>query len=143
MQSSGPHPTLTLVLSIWAGVGPLVGLMVGHYLIRSWQTRQWILDARKIEFRELLSALSTMSKELLAFTATRQFYRGTEWDRLIEAQKSAFAIIMDRIYIAEDIKNLGWGEKFAAIGVGDDQIGVAFPQMQALILEVAETARKG
>jgi len=132
MQSSGPHPTLTLVLSIWAGVGPLVGLMVGHYLIRSWQTRQWILDARKIEFRELLSALSTMSKELLAFTATRQFYRGTEWDRLIEAQKSAFAIIMDRIYIAEDIKNLGWGEKFAAIGVGDDQI-----------LEVAETARKG
>jgi hypothetical protein len=117
--------------------------MVGHYLIRSWQTRQWILDARKIEFRELLSALSTMSKELLAFTATRQFYRGTEWDRLIEAQKSAFAIIMDRIYIAEDIKNLGWGEKFAAIGVGDDQIGVAFPQMQALILEVAETARKG
>jgi len=143
MQSSGPHPTLTLVLSIWAGVGPLVGLMVGHYLIRSWQTRQWILGARKIEFRELLSALSTMSKELLAFTATRQFYRGTEWDRLIEAQKSAFAIIMDRIYIAEDIKNLGWGEKFAAIGVGDDQIGVAFPQMQALILEVAETARKG
>jgi hypothetical protein len=48
----------TLALVLWGVIAPLVGILVGHYLSRSWQRKQWIQDRRKEEWRELLTILT-------------------------------------------------------------------------------------
>jgi hypothetical protein len=56
---------VTLVLTIWASVGPLVGILIGHYLGKSWQRRQWIADNQKEEYRRLLRALNGLNVKLV------------------------------------------------------------------------------
>src|SRR4249920_2709756 len=52
---------LTLFFTIWAAAGPLVGILIGHYLTRSWQRTQWIADNQKEEYRRLLTALHRLN----------------------------------------------------------------------------------
>jgi len=57
----------TVILAIWAAVGPLVGIYVGHHLLRSQQRRQWLADNRIQEWREVMTTLhkSRTLRELL------------------------------------------------------------------------------
>jgi hypothetical protein len=52
---------VTVFLTIWAPVGPLVGILVGHYLTRSWERRQWIADNQKEEYKKLLGGFNRLS----------------------------------------------------------------------------------
>jgi hypothetical protein len=56
---------VTVFLTIWAAVGPLLGIVVGHYLTRSWQRRQWLADNRKDEYRKLLAGLNRLNMVLI------------------------------------------------------------------------------
>jgi hypothetical protein len=56
---------LILIFAVWAAVGPLVGIVIGHYLTRSWQRRQWIADNRKEEYRKVLSGLNRLNTLLV------------------------------------------------------------------------------
>ena len=47
------------VTLIAAGFG-VSGVLLGHYLTRSWQREQWRLDRRREEYRELITALSDL-----------------------------------------------------------------------------------
>ncbi|HEY4762905.1 MAG TPA: hypothetical protein VIH75_04465 [Candidatus Sulfotelmatobacter sp.] len=47
----------TIILGVWAAVGPLVGVRYGHELAKRSQKERWIADNEKEEYRELLSAL--------------------------------------------------------------------------------------
>lgn len=49
---------VTTGLTLWAYIGPLVGIAFGHWLSRSWQFKQWKLENRRQEYREVLSALA-------------------------------------------------------------------------------------
>lgn len=35
MTPVDPHPHLTLFFAIWAAVGPLAGILIGHFLTRN------------------------------------------------------------------------------------------------------------
>jgi hypothetical protein len=66
MQESPLSPLwVTVFLTIWAALGPLAGILVGHYLTRSWQRRQWIADNQKEEYRKLLSGLNRLNMVLI------------------------------------------------------------------------------
>jgi hypothetical protein len=52
---------VTVLLTIWALIGPLAGLLIGHYLVRSWERRRWLADNRKEEYRRLLTALNKLN----------------------------------------------------------------------------------
>jgi hypothetical protein len=54
---------LTLALVLWGVIAPLVSILVGHYLSRSWQREQWFRDKRYEDYRAVLSAT------VAAFTA--------------------------------------------------------------------------
>ena len=56
---------VTVFLTIWAALGPLLGIVVGHYLTRSWQRRQWIADNQKEEYRKLLAGLNRLNMVLI------------------------------------------------------------------------------
>jgi hypothetical protein len=103
MQPADPHPHMTLFLTLWAAIGPMVGIVVGHLLTRSWQREQWILDSRKEEFRELLSTL-TMTYSLLVQRICTT-----------ESTAKASAVIRDRLYIAVEVEELKILERWKRI----------------------------
>ncbi len=43
----------SLLGKTWGVVGPLVGVVIGAWLARSWQRKHWLLESKKAEFREL------------------------------------------------------------------------------------------
>lgn len=56
---------VTIFLTLWAAVGPLVGILIGHYLVRSWQRRQWLADNQKEEYRRVLAGLNRLNMALI------------------------------------------------------------------------------
>jgi hypothetical protein len=58
---------LTAVLAVWAAIGPMTGIVLGHFLTRSLEEKRWHLDNRTQEYRELLSSLATAYMNMLNF----------------------------------------------------------------------------
>lgn len=97
--------TVTLIVAGLGIGGTLGGIVVGHVLTRSWQRKQWILDNRKEEFRELLTALA----ESLRIQMTKHagaLLNASEQKALIDAQAMVMRTIRDRIFIANDVERL-------------------------------------
>jgi hypothetical protein len=98
------------------GVG---GVLIGHYLTRSWQREQWLLDRRKEEYRELISALSTV------FTNMQRFGTGVgDRDfniRLAQVNADSYRVIRDRIFIADEIAKAQIMERwYSILGAAED-----------------------
>jgi len=51
----------TVLIAIWAAIGPLVGIVIGHLLVRSWERRRWLADNTKEEYRRVLSAVEKLN----------------------------------------------------------------------------------
>ena len=103
----------TIALSIWATVGPLAGVMIGHFLTRSWQRKQWLLDRRKEEWRELLTALAEVLRPSLQIYPPREL-SADERREIENAQANSFRVINDRIFIATDVKALDLHNRWSA-----------------------------
>lgn len=82
-------------------IGAFGGVLLGHYLSRSWQREQWRLDRRTDEYKELLCALSTV------FTNKQRFSSGggdKDFDIKLElANVESLRVIRDRIIIAPEL----------------------------------------
>jgi hypothetical protein len=104
---------LTITLGIWAAVGPLAGIVLGHFLTRSWQHKQWLLDRRKEEWRELLTALAESLRASLKIYPARAL-SGDEEREIVNAQSDSFRVIRDRIFIAADVKALDLENRWSA-----------------------------
>jgi hypothetical protein len=88
---------VTLYLALWGAIGPLVGIIAGHFLTRSSQHIQRVRDNRKQEYRELLTALTAAYMHILQ-------YEGSGEDvRFSPVGNEAFRMLQDRIFIADDI----------------------------------------
>jgi hypothetical protein len=91
------------LLAAGCGVG---GVILGHYLTRSWQLEQWRIDHRREEYRELISSLVAVYTNLHWYPSDA----GGQMDlRLkIEASKAdAIKVVRDRIIIAAEIDEIG------------------------------------
>ncbi len=140
------HPTVTLTLAIWAGVGPMAGIVIGHFMSRSIERERWLRDARKEEYRELLSELGNL---LVALTKVSPgFYQ------YVEAQADAIRVLKDRLYIAPELREHKIESRFNRIcqgleeskrhnlGLGNSSMLTEHrAQLERLILEVAEMGR--
>jgi hypothetical protein len=56
---------VTVLVYIWALIGPLAGILMGHYMVRSWERRRWLADNQKEEYRRVLTALNGMNHLVL------------------------------------------------------------------------------
>jgi len=136
----------TIVLGIWGAVGPLVGVIVGHVLTRSWQQRQWLLDQRKEEWRELLSTLTASFATICKLTGPVMVLDGNDMQKLDEAQTLAQTTIRDRIFIAKEVKELKIYELWvsAARQFEKEKIYIPFAEQYALInAKIVGAATKG
>lgn len=94
-----------LLSKIWAVVGPLVGVMLGTYLTLRIQKQRWVLDNKKEEYRELLSALTESFHTILGLAPMSA--RSTEEQReSLQAHWKAMTVINDRIFITDEIRKL-------------------------------------
>lgn len=57
-------------LTVWAAVGPLVGIIIGHYLVRSWERKRWLADNRKEEYRRFLAGLNKVNGFMVEYHVT-------------------------------------------------------------------------
>jgi hypothetical protein len=116
MQAQHLHSYFTILLAIWALIGPLVGIALAHLLSKNWQRRQWELDNVKDETRELLRAFNAL---IPAYTVwVRQGRRPVaamidqpeQWDRVLndytERTVAFHCALRDRLFIARDVKRL-------------------------------------
>ena len=88
----------TIILGVWAAVGPLVGIYVGHRLLRSQQRRQWLADNRIQEWGE---GITTLTKSLVLIT---QF--DASWNlSTVEEKKAAMPVVLDARAVALSVLN--------------------------------------
>jgi len=105
MQSLA-HPHITLILAIWAPIGPLVGIVAGHYLTRSWQREQWLLDQRKNEIRELIAALDdSLLSETSIGRNTGEITPEERRDKLYKT-RDFYKVCRTRIFTAQEVRQL-------------------------------------
>ncbi len=104
---------LTIALGIWAAVGPIVGILLGHFLSRSWQREQWLRDKRNEEWHELLTALAESLRVSLKIYPAREL-SGEEERTIVEAHSNSFRVIRDRIFIAPDVQALNIENRWSA-----------------------------
>jgi hypothetical protein len=94
--------------------GVVVGALLCHFLVRSSQRQQAILDLKRTEFRELLAAINGGFAQIMALKTRPPLFRSDENDRmLIEAEAGVTAAIAGRIFIANEIAELNVMQRWA------------------------------
>ena len=83
---------------LWTAVGPLIGVLVGAWLSRGWDTEKWYQENRKQECRELLASISH------AATVVLNVGHGNSVHEANQAYLDSIKIFQDRIFIAGDIE---------------------------------------
>jgi hypothetical protein len=99
----------TVILAIWAAVGPLVGIYVGHHLLRSQQRRQWLADNRIQEWREVITTLNKSLILITQFDAGRDLSTVEEkkaaMPAVLDARAGALSVLNNRIFIAKEVRH--------------------------------------
>jgi uncharacterized protein YneF (UPF0154 family) len=97
---------MTVVLAIWGALGPLVGVLVGAWLARSWQWKQWVLENKKSEYRELIGVLSKSYHNLVKnLPETTTAVLGPEEQRALgDDWVAGLQVIEDRVFIDKEIR---------------------------------------
>jgi hypothetical protein len=98
--------------AVWASVGPLVGVLTGALLARSWDRRKWTNENRKQEYRELLTALTSACTALIE-NAQAVVQSSAEQIFAKDEYLESLRVLQDRIFIADEIHKMNlfdrWG----------------------------------
>jgi hypothetical protein len=126
---------------IWSAVGPLIGVWVGAYVANRNQRRQWLLDNKRQEYRELLTALMNgiLDSGVLGTDPPRPLHNFAQVaasssaanpedvlrpdpaaaektlefrERLFNAIQETGRVFVNRIFIAEELKSSGVHQQF-------------------------------
>jgi hypothetical protein len=99
----------TIILAIWAAVGPLVGIYVGHRLLRSQQRRQWLADNRIQEWREVLTTLQKSLVVITQFDAARNLSTVEEkkaaMPAYLDARAAALSVLNNRLFVGREVRH--------------------------------------
>lgn len=139
--------TVTLIVAGIGILGTLGGIVVGHLLTRSWQRKQWLLDCRKQEFKEVVTAMSAYVIEHMHYVAAQGTDAAQSKQSYIEAAKAAGKVLSNRIYIHADLERHRIPHRFLDVmdnfrEAGKD-FGAPSDKVSELIAEVISIALKG
>jgi hypothetical protein len=113
---------LSFAVRAWSGVGPLVGVLIGAWLTRSWQRKQWVLEGKKAEYRELISTLSESFHCIvknwpagLVTAVSHETLRET-----LEAEVAGQRVVEDRIFIENQLRAAQIRDRWALLAAEHD-----------------------
>ncbi len=93
----------TIILGIWAALGPLVGVYYGHVLSKRWQKEHWITENKKQEYREVLSTLTEAFSKIVLYGSPGVATGPEEQRARNGAESAALAALRDRLFIANEL----------------------------------------
>jgi hypothetical protein len=107
----------TIMLGIWAALGPIVGIYLGAYISNRNQRKQWLSDCKKEEYSELISALAKSALTLTNMPSVR----GEQEQRAeLDARKHVGEVAFAKIFIAPTIQSLKVTKRWQeAVSCGD------------------------
>jgi hypothetical protein len=92
---------------VWSAIGPLIGVLVGAWLGRSWDHKKWMNDNRKEECRELLTAMMKDADSCMEIRAQVRA-AGTTNAATVQAtwadSRKCMIVLQDRIFIAKRLR---------------------------------------
>jgi hypothetical protein len=101
---------------MWNVIGPLLGVVIGALLTPwiawRWQHRQWALDNKKQEYRDLLDGLFQASEEIIA--ARPNVSAGVN-PQLLSAVWKGNRLVRGLIFVAQPIREAGIEEDWKTI----------------------------
>ena len=114
-----------LIRRAWPALGPLIGICIGAYLTTRTQKRQWVRDNKRVEYRELLTAIGDATSKLLVLAGREPVVLGPgEQSERFEVVRLTLGIIYNRLFIAKEIKELNiqhrWQEGVDALKIRHD-----------------------
>jgi hypothetical protein len=99
----------TVILSVWAAIGPLIGIYIGHHLLRSQHRRQWLADNRIQEWREVITTLQKALVLTTQFDAARNLSTAEEkkaaMPAFLDARAAALAVLNNRLFIGKEVRH--------------------------------------
>ena len=129
--------------TLWGAIGPLIGVIVGALLARSWSLRQWNLENRRDECRELLKEITHTSTVLIELFdrvgLNAPEARQSAWAAYLESLK----VLYGRIFIARDVEREKLDERwphsvhdFASGQINPQQFSDRVADIQASIVRM-------
>jgi len=92
----------TIILGIWAAVGPLIGVRYGNELSQRSARRQWLADEKAKEWREMLGVLTTSMTTIIQ---CRQEVRTVEMRKEdLRASTAAGEVLSNRLFVAQEVR---------------------------------------
>lgn len=107
----------------WKTAGPLVGIFIGYWLTRSWQRKQWVLESKKSEYRELITTLSQSFHCMEKYWTPPDQISAVDYNEqreLREAGVAARRIIEDRIFIYKLMRTEKIEERWGLVAAEND-----------------------
>lgn len=96
-----------IFLNIWAIFGPLIGILIGSWLTTRNQRKQWIMDNKRDEYRELLTTIAdTGSNLLVLYGAKPGFTIGPGTQMTGEVLRKSVDTIYNRLFVSGQIARL-------------------------------------
>jgi hypothetical protein len=95
---------------VWTAVGPLLGVLIGGYLTARSQSRKWVADGKKEEYREVLSAIMNALPEDPEQESTPFSIESLKTFDVLATR--SLAVVADRILISDKMKRLDVGKKW-------------------------------
>jgi hypothetical protein len=112
----------TIVLGVWAAVGPLVGVRYGNELSQRSTRRQWLADERTKEWRELLTTLTTSMTTIIQCKQGEKTIEMMKED--LRASTAAGEALSNRLFIAQEVRRRQlldrWQEAVKSFGKDGD-----------------------
>jgi hypothetical protein len=99
----------TVILAVWAAVGPLVGIYIGHRLLQDQHRRQWLADNKINEWREVITTLQRSLTTIVAYDATTHLMTLEEkkaaMPSVLSARRDALEVLGNRLFIAKEVRH--------------------------------------
>ena len=106
--------------AVWAVAGPLIGVLIGGWLTYRTQSRQWLANNRKEEYRELMTVLTNAAASLIEAAQMKRHMIPPDEDLEPRAKREydkSLRILQDRIFIAREVEEMElfdrWGRAMA------------------------------
>ncbi|MGC1187778.1 MAG: hypothetical protein WA871_10330 [Candidatus Acidiferrales bacterium] len=126
----------------WNVTGPLVGVVIGALLARSWDRRKWLDDNRASESRELLRIFTLTIHHLFSAQHSLEANLSTQFaaerELANDTYNESLRVLQDRIFVAKDVKQHKLRERWVQANT-DYRLRQDGPKFQADYEGIQET----
>ncbi|MGD0548241.1 MAG: hypothetical protein ABR991_10510 [Terracidiphilus sp.] len=136
---------MTEMQALFGAIGAILCVLVGHFLTRWSQRKQWLRDRKLEEYRELITSMANAIVNSQHLLASGQPLFGELDLNTIELQKTAMRTFADRIFIRQELDSMEILDEYmnAFLDLRNDrELGKYGPRMDKVMCKIIDAAQK-